>query len=557
MRAFLRKWKKYFVFAGLLSCFINILQLTFTFYMYSIYGNIVTSYSYLSLYSITILALFALTMMGLFNYLRIRLLNVAGVDLNQSIGETVFKNMIRANAFPRSGYAQGLFDLNTVMSFFTSQGIYAVFDLPWAPFYLVFMYVISPALFLVAFIGTALILALSVLQNFLTRDRLMKANDLYVRNNGEVNVLLRNAEVVHSMGMASGICGRWDDRNSEIIGNQTIASRFAGALQSITRPMQVFMQVLIYGVGAYLAVKRELDVGLMIAASIIMGQATGPLMRLMATWSFIVKVRASYYRLHQFIEIIELQPKKMRLPAPLGKLTADRLFFKMDQALLLNNISFSLQPGEILGVIGPSGAGKTTLCKVMAGIWPAFKGKVRLDDVDIFYWDQDELGKHLGYLAQEVELFQTTVSRNIARMGEPDLDKVRNAAEMAGVAELIEMLPHGYDTPLFIQDGVSLSGGQKQRVGLARALYDNPKLIVLDEPNSNLDKEGEQALMALLSRIKAKRSATCILVTHQPEILEAVDKILIMNNGQMVQFGDKLEILKGLKSLAPNQQRAV
>ncbi|MDA8402940.1 MAG: type I secretion system permease/ATPase [Desulfobacteraceae bacterium] len=557
MRAFLKKWKKYFVFAGLLSCFINILQLTFTFYMYSIYGNIVTSYSYVSLYSITILALFALAMMGLFTYLRSLLLGLAGVDLNQTLGETVFKNMIRINAFPKKGYSQWLMDLNTVMGFFTSQGLYTIFDLPWAPFYLLFMYVISPALFLVAFIGTAVVFILSVLQNFLTRDRLVKANALYARNSGEVNTLLRNAEVIHSMGMAEGLCRRFDDRNAEIIGNQTIASRYAGVLQSITRPTQVFMQVLIYGVGAYLAVKRELNVGLMIAASIIMGQATGPLMRIMSTWSSILKVRTSYYRLHQFMEIFEMQPDKMRLPRPVGKLTVDHLFFKMDQALLLNNISFSLAPGEILGVIGPSGAGKTTLCKVLVGIWPEFKGKVRLDDVDMFYWDQEELGKHMGYLAQEVELFQTTVSRNIARMGEPDPAKVRKAAEMAGVAELVESLPQGYDTLLFTEDGVSLSGGQKQRMGLARALYNDPAMIVLDEPNSNLDQEGERALMKFLFKMKQTRSATCILVTHKPEILEAVDKILIMKNGQMVQFGDKAEITSKLSAQARNQQRAV
>ena len=557
MRAFLKKWKKYFVFAGLLSCFINILQLTFTFYMYSIYGNIVTSYSYVSLYSITILALFALAMMGLFTYLRSLLLGLAGVDLNQTLGETVFKNMIRINAFPKKGYSQWLMDLNTVMGFFTSQGLYTIFDLPWAPFYLLFMYVISPALFLVAFIGTAVVFILSVLQNFLTRDRLVKANALYARNSGEVNTLLRNAEVIHSMGMAEGLCRRFDDRNAEIIGNQTIASRYAGVLQSITRPTQVFMQVLIYGVGAYLAVKRELNVGLMIAASIIMGQATGPLMRIMSTWSSILKVRTSYYRLHQFMEIFEMQPDKMRLPRPVGKLTVDHLFFKMDQALLLNNISFSLAPGEILGVIGPSGAGKTTLCKVLVGIWPEFKGKVRLDDVDMFYWDQEELGKHMGYLAQEVELFQTTVSRNIARMGEPDPAKVRKAAEMAGVAELVESLPQGYDTLLFTEDGVSLSGGQKQRMGMARALYNDPAMIVLDEPNSNLDQEGERALMKFLFKMKQTRSATCILVTHKPEILEAVDKILIMKNGQMVQFGDKAEITSKLSAQARNQQRAV
>ena len=556
MYAYLKKWKKYFVFIGLFSCFINILQLTFVFYMFTIYRSIVASYSQTSLYSITMIALFAFVILGLFNYLRTKILSVAGIDLNRHFGGAIFKTMLKLNAYPVKGYSQGLNDLTTLNIFFNSPGVYAIFDIPWSPFYLLLIFFIHSTLGFIALMGAIVIFSLSIFQNFLTHQRIARANSIYGQNIIEVNGYLRNAELINSMGMESNVCRRWEGKNKQLISDQTIASRYAGILQNIVKPLQIFMQVLMYGVGAYYALRGELDIGLMVAASIIMGQALGPVMRIMASWNFMLKAKSSYARLFQFIYIIENQKKKMRLLVPRGELSVQNLFFKIDEKLLLNNISFSLSPGEILGVIGPSGAGKTTLCRVLVGIWPALRGKVRLDGVDLFYWDHDEIGKNIGYLPQNIELLKVSVAANIARMGEIDEATLKKAAETVKMHEFIENLPKGYHTPLYGENGFFLSGGQKQRIALARACYGNPRLLVLDEPNSNLDELGEKALSDMLTMMKQNRETTCIIVTHKLEILNSVDKILTLQDGKVVQFGDKNEILNQRHKIQPVAQKA-
>lgn len=549
MREFLEKWKKYLVFAALLSCFINILQLTFAFYMFAIYRSIVASYSESSLYTITVIALYALLCMVFFNYMRIKLLNRAGTDLNRSLGDRVFSHILRGMALPaRRAYSQGISDLDTLRNYFNNQGIYALFDAPWAPLYLLLVYFFHPVLGIAATAGAAVILGLSILQDRLTRNRLAEANMRNSQNRRLVDLVLRNAEVINSMGMREDICRRWNSQNDAVIGRQTAASRYAGTLQSFTRPFQVLMQVLMYGIGAYYALLGQLDVGIMVAASIIMGQAVGPVMRAMASWRFTVQARGSYQRLRQFCDWIEAQPQKMELPAPSGRIDAQGIFLRIGQHTLLQNVSFSLAPGEMMGVIGPSGAGKSTLCRIILGIWPSLGGRIRLDGVDLFYWDQAQLGGHMGYLAQEVELFDATVARNIARMDEPDQEKVRRAAGLLGMEEWISSLPEGYETRLDSSSGVKLSGGQRQRIGLARAVYGDPGVLVLDEPDSNLDTEGEASLTRLLKQIKKDRSATCILVTHKPEIVEAMDKILVLKEGRAVQFGTPAEVFRQLMS---------
>ncbi|MGM0452732.1 MAG: type I secretion system permease/ATPase [Thermodesulfobacteriota bacterium] len=558
MRSFLRKWKKNFVFAAVLSCFINILQLTFAFYMFAIYRSIVASHSELSLYTITIIALYALVCLVFFNYLRIKLLNTASVDLDQSLGDTVFKNVIKGFAAPgKRAYTQGLNDLATLKNYFNNPGIYALFDAPWAPLYLLLIYFFHPMLGLVATIGAAVIFGLSLLQDRLTRDRLVTANIKNNQNSKMVDTMLRNAEAVNSMGMEHNICNRWEQINEDVITNQTIASRRAGVLQSVTKPLQVFMQVLMYGIGAYYALLGQLPVGLMVAASIIMGQAVGPIMRAMGAWRFTLQAKAAYGRLNQFLETIDKQPEKMSLPRPEGRIDARKLVLKIGQVHLLKNVSFALDPGELLGIIGPSGAGKSTLCRIITGVWPSHGGKIRLDTVDMFYWDQEELGKHMGYLAQEVELFEATIAKNIARMGEVDQAMVEQAAKSVHIHEWIQSLPQGYSTPLNSSDGISLSGGQRQRVGLARALYGQPSVMVFDEPNSNLDVEGESALKTLLGEVKQQRSATCAIVTHKPELLDKVDKILMLKDGQVSAFGPRDQVFKQVLSARQFRQEAV
>jgi len=568
MLDFLKKWKKYFIFAAVLSCFINILQLTFAFYMFTIYRQIVVSYSQVSLYTITVIALYALISLGLFNYLRTKLLSVAAVDLNQGQKETVFKNMLKGYAGPRKrAYINGLADLDALRNYFSSadldalrnyfssQGVFALFDAPWTPLYLLLIYFFHPVLGMVATVGALVILGLSILQDALTRKKITQANAMNSRNRRMVDAALRNAEAANSMGMLPGLCRHYDQSNESVINNQTSASRKAGVLQSITRPMQLFMQVLMYGIGAYYALQGQFSVGLMVAASIIMGQAVGPLMRVMGTWRLTLQSKEAFKRLSRFTAMVQEMPEKMDLPVPLGKITAENVVLRLGESLVLRNISFDLNPGEILGLIGPSGAGKTTLCRVLLGVWPSMGGKVRLDDVDMFYWHQEQLGRYIGYLPQDVELFEASVAKNIARMGEADPEWVENAAKAAGVKDLIEALPQGHDTKLYGADGVTLSGGQKQLLGLARALYGDPRLLILDEPNSNLDEAGEKVLVNLLAELRAKRTCTCVMVTHKPELLNNADKLLILQNGQVADFGDKDEVMQRLRQ--PPRQQAV
>ncbi len=547
MRDFLATWKRYFVFAALLSCFINILQLTFPFYMFAIYRNIIVSYSLPSLYTITVAAVYALIVLFFFNYLRSRLLAAAGKDLNLCLRDNIYIGMLKGFAgLKRQGYRQGLNDLETVRNYFTNNGLYALFDAPWAPLYLLLIYFFHPVLGIIATAGAVVMFILSLLQEFLVRNRMRRANQKNIQNQRLVDASLRNADVINGMGMIKSISDRFEQENKEVILDQTISSRHAGSIQSTIKPMQNVLQILIYGSGAYFAMTEGFSVGLMVAAAIIMGRALAPLMQVMSAWKFTLQARDAYHRLDAFLTTMENQPLKMSLPQPKGKISVSNATLRLQDSFLLKNISFELNPGDFLGVVGPSGAGKTTLCRLILGIWPSMGGKVRLDDMDIFCWDQEEIGPYIGYLPQEVELFPGTVAQNIARMGPVDENKVQQSCQLSGIDQIIKELPQGYETQLEGQGGLTLSGGQKQRLGLARALYNDPKLIVLDEPNSNLDEQGEQDLLQALKAIKDRNNSTCIMVTHKPDLLNSMDKILILKNGQVSTFGPKDQVFSKL-----------
>lgn len=558
MRDFLHRWKNYFVYAAVLSCLINILQLTFPFYMFTIYQNILMSYSQAALYTVTFAALYALLVFGVFSFLRSRLLQRAGTDLNESLRDRVFTSMLQAYSGPQKrGYRQGLGDLDTLRNYFANNGLYSLFDAPWAPLYLLLIYFFHPLLGAVATIGAVIMFGLSILQELLIRNRMSRANANNQANQRFIDAILRNAESVNCMGMLEGVAERWGRTNQEILADQTQASRHAGLIQSMIKPLQIVLQVLIYGFGAYLAIMQGLSPGLMIAGAIIMGRALAPLMQVMGTWKFTLQAKEAYKRLDAFYTALERHPRKMDLPAPRGDLRAEQAAFVMGHQVLLSTISFDLQAGDFLGVIGPSGAGKSTLCRLVTGVWPCVNGKIRLDGVDMFYWEQERLGQHIGYLPQEVELFPVSLAQNIARMGHIDQLRVEKAAAAAGIHDLISEMPNGYATVIGGEQGVVLSGGQKQRVGLARALYSDPRLLVLDEPNSNLDQQGEGDLVRTLSRLKTERACTCILVTHKPEILQAVDKILVLRQGQVALFGPKDQVFQKLaQQQAPGAKQA-
>jgi len=557
MKAFLNKWKKYFVFVGLLSCFINFLGLTFTFYMYAIYDVIVTSFSESSLITITIIAIYALIMLVFFNYIRMKLLFLAGVSLEKSLREDVFKNMIKGFAYPaKMGYRSAISDLHTLRDYFSNQGIYAIFDAPWSPFYLVAIFFFHVSLGLIALIGSILVVLLTIIQEKLAQNRIIYANKINLENHQFVNSMLDSAEVIYSMGMSPTLVKVWKKKDFEVVKHQTIASKHAGLIQSIFKGLQTLLQILIYGVGAYYVIKREITAGVMIMASIMMGQATKPIIQFMFSYKMSASALAAYKRLSRFLYILELQRRpRTPLPRPKGALLVQNVSLWMGRSVLLRNVSFSLNPGEFLGIIGPSGAGKSTLCKIIVGIWPSLGGKVRLDGMDVFVWDKEELGNYIGYLPQQVELFPGTLAENIARLEEVDIDEVKKAVNIAGLEDVVEMLPSGLDTQLFENQRIILSGGQRQRVGFARAIYKSPSLLVLDEPNSNMDEQGERKFMEHLINLKQKRSCTCILVTHRPEILAVVDKILVMRQGVGVLFGPRDEVFKRLNAQSVQNKR--
>jgi len=547
MNRFIDDWKRHFTFAALLSCFVNILQLTFPFYMFVIYGNVCVSNSMNSLVTFTVAAVFALIILAFFHYIRSRLLTTAGNDLNSRFRNRIYTGMLSNHAgIQKQASLQVLNDLGTVKNFFTNPGINALFDAPWAPFYLVLIFLFHPVLGAIATAGALIMLGLSILQEVLVRDSMKKANIKNSKNQRFIDSFLRNAEVVNGMGMIDAISDRWEKGNREVIMNQTVSSQHAGVIQSIIKPLQTLLQVVIYFFGAYYALTQGFDVGLMVAGSIIMGRALAPLMQVMSTWKFILQAREAYKRLNSFVGFLDQHQDQMTLPAPLGNLNVTQASLRIGARFLLQGVSFELACGDFMGIIGPNGAGKSTLCRVLLGIWPAISGKVYLDGMDLFLWDQERVGKHIGYLPQEVELFPASVAENIARLGEIDMEKVEKAAKICGLHALVETLPDGYHTLLNSREGIELSGGQKQRLGLARAIYGDPCLLVLDEPTSNLDEQGEQELLNTLRAIKETKACTCVMVTHKPGLLQSMDKILVLQDGRIALFGPRDQVFAKL-----------
>ncbi|MBF0389023.1 MAG: type I secretion system permease/ATPase [Desulfamplus sp.] len=544
MTKFILKWSKYFVVAGIFSMFINILSLTFSVYMLAIYDRVLSSYSMPTLMTITVAAIIALIVNAMLFFLRSRLLVMAGVDIDNTLSSPVFKEMLKDScSVQKSGYSAGLRDVNILRNYLGGNAIFALFDMPWMPIFLLFVYMVHPIMGMVATGGVVIVFILGITQELLTRKRLEMANNINNAAGNFTSLCLRNSEAVGSMGMLGGVNARWQALNNQVITLQTKASNAAGVLQSISQTFRTGMQVIIYGVGAYLTLKNECTPGVMIASSIIMGRALAPVDQAMSTWKMTLEARSSYRRLKELIKKADTRVP-MALPDPVGKLDVEAASLIVNGNYLLRNITFSLAPGEVMGLIGPSGAGKTTLSRVLLGIWPSMGGKVRLDGSDVYAWDQEHLGKFIGYLPQDVELFPGTVSQNIARLGELDPEGVILAAQKAGVHELIQHFPNGYDSMIGGGQGsIVLSGGQRQRVALARALYGKPRLVVLDEPNSNLDEAGEKALMQTIAILKHEK-VTTIIVTHKPSILISVDKVLVMQYGQVARFGPRHEIIQ-------------
>ena len=544
MKNFLKQWRPYLVYGGFFSMFINVLQLTFPIYMLQIYDRVLSSYSLPTLYVLTFAAVLSLIIMSALEFVRSRLLVRCGVAIDQALSGDVLDNVLKRAALSGEQPNQAnLRDVNILRNFFAGNAIFTLFDIPWTPLFLAVIYILHPLLGLVATGGAVMLIVFALINEKLTRKPLEAANMVNGFSMKFVETARRNAQSVRSMGMIGGVTTRWQGYNDTVTKLQTQSSRQAGLIQSMSGWLRQSMQVFIYGVGAWLTLKGEATAGCMIAASIIMGKALGPVQTGIATWKSMVEARGAWQRLDALFGQ-QNEQEAMDLPSPTGQLSAEHASFAIQNTAILRDISFSLEPGESLGLIGPSGAGKSTLCRLLLGIWPATAGKVRLDGADIYTWEQEKLGPYIGYLPQEVELFSGTVADNIARLCEVDSEKIIAAAKQAGAHELILGFPHGYDTRIG-DGGVVLSGGQRQRLGLARALYGNPKLVVLDEPNSNLDDEGEQALIASWPKLK-QQGTTLIVVSHKPGLLSGVDKILMLKNGQLALFGPRDAVFQKL-----------
>ena len=549
MKSLLKKWMRYFVFAGIFSLFINALNLTFPIYMLAIYDKVLVSRSMPTLITVTIGAIFALVVFACLDFLRSRLLVRAGVAIDRTLSEPVVVEMLKdASRIDSLAYKEGIADINMLRNYFAGNAMFSLFDLPWVPVYLFIIYLMHPLLGWLAIGGSVVLVILGIFQELLTGTRFSTARTLETQANQLVATGMRNAEVLTGMNMLSGFVTHWKRRQDRVVFLQTNAYRFSGLLTSISKSFRSAMQVFVYGLAAYLVLQNETTVGIMIAASIIMRQALNPIEQLMSTWKQTVEAKGAYRRLGGLLDRM-VAPSSMELPEPEGKLDVEAVNLRLANRPILENISFGLEPGELLGLIGPSGAGKSSLCRVLLGIWPGSSGKVRLDGADIFAWDGQSLGKYIGYLPQDVELFSGTISENIARLGEIDSEKVVQAATLAGVHELILRLPQGYDTQIG-QGGSNLSGGQRQRVGLARVFYGDPKLVILDEPNSNLDERGEKALLQALMQLK-NSGVTTIMVTHKPSLLSFVDKVLLLKDGRMAMFGPREAVFQKMMPPPP------
>jgi len=543
LKEVLKSFQRHFVWAGVFSLFINLLLLTSPLYMLQIYDRVLSSRNVTTLVVLSIGAMILFMVYSALETQRSRVLVRIGGSLDRRLNARVF-NAVFKGALTRPGMTgQAVRDLDTVREFLTGSGLFAFFDAPWLPIYLLAVFLIHPMLGVVATIGGISLFILAVLQELATRKTLSDATIAGLNANRTLDNSLRNAEAIAAMGMTGSMLERWQHRRQQTLVLQALASDRAGVILAVSKFVRIALQTAMLGFGAYLVIHNEITSGTMIASSIMMGKALAPIEMAVATWKQLLAARSSYERLSGILTAVRADERRMELPAPKGNIEMERVVAAppMSNIPVIKGVSFRVAAGDILGIIGPSAAGKSSLARLLVGVWNAHSGVVRIDGSDIQTWNKDQLGPHIGYLPQDIELFEGTVAENIARFGEVNPEAVIEAARLAGVHDMILQLPQGYDT-MIGAGGATLSGGQRQRVGLARALYNLPALIVLDEPNSNLDRDGEAALARTLAELKEKKRTT-LVITHRPNILASVDHIMVMNSGLIESFGPRDEVL--------------
>ena len=535
------------VVLAIFSFAINMLLLASPLYMLQVYDRVLVSGRVETLVMLTLLVGTALLCLGLLDTVRANLMVRMGGWLNARLGPMLLATSVRAKLLGDTSGGQSLRDLSQVQTFVASQGLTMFLDAPWSPIFLLLIWLLHPLLGMLAVGATVLLLGLSLLNELLTRNLTLSATTAGIVTQMHADTAIRNAEVVRSMGMLPALTERWSSGNQQALDATRTAAERGALVVGLSKFLRFFVQSAILGTGAYLLLSGQASGGAMIASSILLGRALAPVEQAMGSWRNFVAARAAYGRLKARLEQIPQEPERIRLPEPYGNLALNRVSYAPpgSRAPILDNVTMRVMPGEAVAVIGPSAGGKSTLCRVLTGVAIPTSGEVRLDGSELFHWDAAQLGTHIGYLPQDVELFPGTVRENIARMGEADDAKVIRAAMLSHAHEFIQALPQGYDTP--IGDGGSrLSGGQRQLIGLARAVYGDPCVIVLDEPNASLDQAGEAALGAAINRLKADGVAL-VIVGHRPSTIACADRVVFLRNGRIEMQGTRDEVLQRMR----------
>jgi ATP-binding cassette subfamily C protein len=551
----LRACRSAFVGVGIMSCMINLLYLTGSLFMLEVYDRVLPSRSVPTLVGLAILAGGLYMAQGILDLIRVRILGRVGTALDESLNSRVFDTIVRLplTVGARNEGLQPLRDLDNVRSFLSGMGPGAFFDLPWLPFYLAICFAFHVMIGLTALVGAIILITLTVVTEFMSRAPARQALGLAARRNDLAASSRRNAEVLVAMGMAGRLNKRWSEANQNYLAGNQRASDVTGGLGAVAKVLRMTLQSAVLAVGAYLVIHQEATAGIIIAGSILSARALAPVDLAIAHWKSFVAARQSWHRLNRLLESMPARTAQMLLQDPSSRLAVEAVSIAPpgEQRIVVQDVSFALEAGNGLGVIGPSGSGKSSLVRALVGVWQPFRGKVRLDGAALDQWSSDVLGRHVGYLPQDVELFAGSVAQNICRFDpEARSEAIIAAAREAGVHQMIIKMRDGYDTQIG-ERGAALSAGQAQRVALARALYGDPFLIVLDEPNSNLDTEGDEALTRAV-RSARERGAIVVVVAHRPVGIEAVDMLLVLKEGRMHAFGAKDTVLgQVLQRVAP------
>jgi ATP-binding cassette, subfamily C, type I secretion system permease/ATPase len=554
---FARQLRPFVVLAGAAGLVLNLALLAPALYMLQVFDRVFASRSFETLVMLSLAAALALILAYFMDTVRAAALSWAGRALERRLSPAALGSVLRDAAAP-SGRADSdvLRDIGQLRSFLAGSGIHAFFDAPWVPIYVMVIGLMHPVLGLTAALGACLLAAIALATEKLTHEPVRQVLERTRATTRHAEALARNAEVIVGMGMTSAAVSAWQAGQEKLLEAQARSGGTTARLGALARVARQGLQVAMLGVGAWLVIGLDASAGIMVAATILFGRALQPLEHLIGGWKSMVGARSAWQRLGANT-VAHADRPRLELPAPSGRLELERIMFApaANRPALIKKVSFSLEPGESLGIIGPSASGKTTLIRLMLGLWKPQAGVIRLDGADVALWDRDSLGQHVGYLPQDVELFAGTVAENIARLAAVDSHKVVEAARLAHAHEMILRLPQGYETEIGQAGGV-LSGGQRQRIALARALYGDPRVVMLDEPNASLDAEGERALSDALAELKA-RGTTVVLVGHRPAMMSAIDKLAVLNEGVLEAFGPAPAVLARLRAVAHQPRQAL